>query len=93
MAEGLDIFLREKGQTWNTKSCTAAFIYPTTKEGGWGAVRVEIAVNSLSGLIKLRKVMKKHVEAAVVGGNSVRTRKHTASSSLYSMDVEAQWSG
>jgi len=47
----------------------------------------------LSGLIKLRKVMKKRVEAANLMGQPVRTRKPVASSKLYSMDVEAQWHG
>ncbi len=82
LANGLTTFLEEQGQAWHVKRCTVTIIKPETDEGGWGAIRLEVAVYSLSGLIKLRKIMKKHVAATSVEGQSVRTRKPVASSKL-----------
>ena len=50
-----------------------------------------MAVCSVSALIRLRKVMKKQVEAAYIAKQQIRTRKPVSSSKLYSMDVEVQW--
>jgi len=80
MAEGLTTFLGGKGNAWCDKGCAVTIIMPMVEEAGWGAIRLEVQVYSLSGLIALRKIMKKEVEAANVTGQQVRTRKHRASS-------------
>ena len=93
LADGLAAFLNDQGPSWAVKSCAVAIIKPEAEEKYWGAIRLDVAVYSLSALIKLRKGMKKRVEAANLMGQPVRTRKPVASSQLYSMDVEAQWNG
>ena len=93
LADGLAAFLKGQGPSWAVKGCTVAIIKPEADENYWGAIRLDVAVYSLSGLIKLRKFMKKRVEAANIEGQPVRTRKPVASSKLFSMDVEAQWQG
>ena len=84
-------FLEKNNLAWRAKSCTVAIIKPEVEESWWGALRIEIKVGSVSGLIRLRKVVKKQVEAAYIAKQQIRTRKPVSSSKLYSMDVEVQW--
>ena len=86
-------FLEKNNLAWRAKSCTVAVIKPEPDEAGWGALRIEIKVGSVSGLIRLRKVVKKQVEAVKLPSHSLRTRKPVATSMLYSREADAQWQG
>jgi hypothetical protein len=91
MADGLTAFLGKNDPAWSSRGCTVTVIKPEANEAYWGAIRLDVAVYSVSGLIRLRKVMKKQVEMAGTAGQAILTRKPVAASKLYSMDVEAQW--
>ena len=91
LADGVAAFLEKNDQVWRTKSCTVSVIKPVADEAGWGAIRLEIRVISVSGLIRLRKVVKKQVEAVNLPTHSLRTRKPVATSKLYSREADAIW--
>ena len=71
-------FLERNDLAWREKSCNIAIIQPEKNEAGWGALRIEIKVGSVSGLIRLRKVFKKQVEVAGLPTQSVWTRNADA---------------
>jgi len=59
MGDGLSTFLGKNDPAWRARRCTVTVIKPEANEAYWGAIRLDVAVYSVSGLIRLRKVMKK----------------------------------
>lgn len=93
MADGLAAFLKNQSAEWLDKDCSFSIINPDLDDGGWGAIRLEVVVYSISGLITLRKIMKAQLETKSGFKRGIRTTKPTTDSKLYSVDAEAKWRG
>ena len=91
LAEGLAAFLQQKGPSWDLKVCNVTNIEPVPNEGNWGAIRIDIAVYSLSALIGLRKTVKAQVAASRIEQQQVRTTKPMAKSNLFTLEAEPLW--
>ncbi len=93
MADGLDAFLKNQSAEWLDKNSSFSILSPDLDEGGWGAIRLEVVVYSISGLIALRKIMKAQLETKSGFKRGIRTTKPTTDSKLYRVDAEAKWRG
>ena len=86
-------FLEKQGPAWDLKICNVTNIKPSIEESGWGAIRIDISVYSLSALIRLRKVVKAQVAASRIEQQQVRTTKPMAKSNLFTLEAEPLWQG
>ena len=93
LSDGLAKFLEAQATSWQEKDCSFANLEPTVEEDRWGALRLDVGVNSKSSLIKLRQAVKAEMEAQSGLEYKVRTKMPNPKSQLYRMKAEAEWNG